>query len=87
MVTAGGASEFEGPPSESEDECAPRRCECLSCLRGVLWTLTGDAGDEGGEESCVGCQAKRAVFLIVAGGVVAAAWRCAFGDRSPLKEE
>lgn len=50
--------------------------------RGVR-CLAGDAGEEGGEESCVGARAKRA-FFTVAGGVVACS---AFGERSPLNEE
>lgn len=43
----------------------------------------GDAGEDGGDDSCGGARAKRA-FFTVAGGVVT---RCALGDRSPLKEE
>ncbi len=39
-------------------------CVCVEWRR-----LAGDAGEDGGEESCVGARAKRA-FLIVGGGVV-----------------
>ena len=82
MVTGsmvGGASEVDGP---SESDCAPPPVTVLprewkTCFRGVLWiccwgdrrSLAGEAGEEGGDESCVGCRAKRA-FLTVGGGVV-----------------
>ena len=67
----GGASESDGP---SESEAAPL---CLrACFRGVLVgerrCVRGEAGDEGGLESWVGCRAKRAFFTTVGGGVVRA---------------
>lgn len=83
MCDDGGASrDMDGP---SESECTPATCE--RCFRGVLCSerLTGEAGDEGGEESCVGARAKRAFFTVVGGGVLC--WSGAFGERSALKEE
>lgn len=46
--------------------------------------LTGDIGEDGGDESCVGARAKRAFFTVVGGGVLICD---GLGERSLLKEE
>ena len=97
--SASACREFDGPATSESEDCAPAPGalralpkSCCRCFRGVLCNpdrLTGDAGDEGGDESCVGARANRARFT-VAGGVVAPLGRecrLALGDLSPLNEE
>ena len=68
----GAASDDSDGPSESEAAQLGLRV----CFRGVLVgerrCVRGEAGDEGGLESWVGCRAKRAFFTTVGGGVVRA---------------
>lgn len=94
IVVVGGAVKDCGDDEPSESECAPfaapledeRRCSrgvLCSCRGERCWT--GDTGDDGGDESCVGARANL-VFFTVAGGVLASP-RAALGDLSLLKDE
>jgi hypothetical protein len=69
----------------SESLSTSANARLTGVLRGVLWSTAGlgDAGDAGGEVKCV--EAKRALFPVVGGGVVARC-RCALGWRSEFKD-
>lgn len=47
--------------------------------------MTGETGDEGGDESCVGARVNRVFFTAVGGGVLRE--KLDFGERSPFSEE
>jgi hypothetical protein len=88
-MVGGANEEVEGPASESEWVAVKgllRECAAEVVLRGVLCScFLGDAGDEGGLDSCVGARANLAFFVAVGGGVLR--WKVLRGERSLLREE
>jgi hypothetical protein len=88
----GGASDEEGCGSGSGSELFTPgftlRADDNSALLGVFCDCcgdfrvrAGDAGEEGGEDSCVGARAKRGRF-VVGGGVVLRGTSLFWGERS-----
>lgn len=57
------------------------------CAGVVRSRLTGDAGEDGGEESWVGARAKRAFFTVGGGVMLRCWWWCWCSSLSLLKEE